>query len=223
MLGTWNLKCQGKVLWTMSTEQNRKGGACRAGSGSVELLQCVFCRANYLHFFHLLLKGKTNSGDFISFSFFHCFLQHLPTHILQSPVTQACILFFPSDVVLSFCWYPFPLGWLLQHWQRQLWKIEALCRQALWCPGHPSGQGECWEWFFLLSSSLMKCERASGNLLSEMAKFNLAAAWVTAGLGQMPCCFIPTDISAEYAEYLQILGAAFLNAVLFLVFLLILK
>lgn len=37
----------------------------------------------------------------------------------------------------------------------------------------------------------MKCEKASGNLLSKMAKFSLAAAWVTAGLGQMLCCFIP--------------------------------
>lgn len=54
-------------------------------------------------------------------------------------------------------------------------------------------------------------EKASGNLLSEMAKFSLAAAWVRAGLGQVPYCFT----SAIFAD----VGGCFL----FLIFLLILR
>lgn len=88
---------------------------------------------------------------------------------------SVCI-FSPSDAVLCLIRCAFPPGWLLQHWQRKLWKVQALCRQALWCLWHPSRQSEYQE-YLQFSNSLVVCLKASGNMLSEIAKFNLPAPW----------------------------------------------
>lgn len=67
----------------------------------------------------------------------------------------------PRDVVLGCGGRPVSDRWLSQHWERELWKVQALCHHGLWCSGHQPQEGECKSRCLCMRASLAASDRNS--------------------------------------------------------------